>query len=145
MSLFWRPIPVEGRLILVRDILEGVKVAPPPGSARLQIFPLAISSDPKADHVLLDDLIEQQLFEIKEIGTGGRVPEVVVVNTADSDALILDGTELHGARKDRMVNITVIIAKHSHGTIPVSRVAAGRCGPQGPVSSRRRGARWPPG
>ena len=47
-----------------------------------------------------------ELAEITEVSEGGSVPQLTVLNNADTDALILDGTELEGAKQDRMVNIT---------------------------------------
>ncbi len=49
-----------------------------------------------------------------------------MLNHADIDALILDGTELRGAKQNRMVNITIIVGKHSEAPIPVSCVEQGR-------------------
>jgi ARG/rhodanese/phosphatase superfamily protein len=65
-------------------------------------------------------------FTRRTLNDGGSVPTIKVFNHADIDALILDGTELRGAKQNRMVNVTVIIGKHSETPIPVSCVEQGR-------------------
>ena len=48
------------------------------------------------------------------------------MNRSDFDALIIDGIELHGAKQNRMVNLTIIAGKQSETEIPVACVEAGR-------------------
>lgn len=110
----------------IADLIGSIRVGEPFVAEGLGVFPLEIPGDMEARYVLFDDLLDRRLAEVTEVSEGGSVPNLVVANNADTDALILDGTELHGAKQDRMVNITLIIAKHSRETIPVSCVESGR-------------------
>jgi len=54
------------------------------------------------------------------------VPSLSVVNDADRPVLLLDGEELVGARQNRILNTTVLVAAHAALRIPVSCVEQGR-------------------
>jgi len=108
------------------EILASIQVREPLRRKGLDVFPLDMPGDMTADYVMLDELLDGNLAEITEVSAAGQVPELVVSNNADADALIVDGTELHGAKQDRMVNITLIIAGHTRETIPVTCVESGR-------------------
>jgi hypothetical protein len=49
-----------------------------------------------------------------------------VANGADRPLLLLDGEELIGAKQNRILNTTVLVAAHTEVTIPVSCVEQGR-------------------
>lgn len=108
------------------EILEKVTIGEPVQWANLQVFPLTQPNGHAPGYALLDDLLEQHKVEITELADGASVPTINVLNHTDLDALILDGTELHGAKQNRMVNITIIVGKHSEAPIPVSCVERGR-------------------
>jgi len=54
------------------------------------------------------------------------VPNLIVTNNADSLVLFLEGEELRGAKQNRVLNTSVLIAARSKTTIPVSCVERGR-------------------
>jgi hypothetical protein len=110
------------------DILHSVTIGEPLQWKNLQVFPLVQPNGHVPTYALIDDLLERNQAEITEVSDGGSVPTIKVLNHADLDALILDGTELRGAKQNRMVNVTVIIGKHSETPIPVSCVERGRWG-----------------
>ena len=56
----------------------------------------------------------------------GSVPELVVENPLDEHVLLYDGEELIGAKQNRILNLTVLVAAGSRTPIPVSCVEAGR-------------------
>ena len=84
----------------------------------------------------------------------GSVPALRVVNTADRPLLLLDGEELLGAKQNRILNTSVLIAARSETRIPVSCVEQGRWGYRGRTFSpgdaslfasvRRKKATWVP-
>ena len=54
-----------------------------------------------------------------------------MANGADQPLLLLDGEELIGAKQNRILNTTVLVAAHTEVTIPVSCVEQGRWGYRG--------------
>jgi hypothetical protein len=93
---------------------RGIVVAP--------LFPLR---DPVASYVTLAEAIESGL-EIAETGPDGTVPELTVTNPLDEAVLLYDGEELVGAKQNRILDVSVLVAAHSKLTIPVSCVEQGR-------------------
>ncbi len=63
---------------------------------------------------------------ITEVNEGGSVPELKVANRSDQKVLLLDGEELVGAKQNRVLNVTILIAPQSETVIPVSCVEQGR-------------------
>lgn len=68
---------------------------------------------------------------ITEVDEAGAVPQLKVVNLTDQALLLLDGEELVGAKQNRVLNTTVLVAAKSELTIPVSCVEQGRWGYHG--------------
>src|SRR6185295_3448965 len=61
-----------------------------------------------------------------EISEGGSVPELRFENKGDTSVLLVDGDELHGARQNRILNLTMLVPAHTRLPIPVSCVEQGR-------------------
>lgn len=110
----------------IGDFFGAIRLGEPVDSGALQVFPLILPDDEASTYALLDELLEQGLAEITEVNAGGSVPDLAVDNRSDQDALLLDGMELHGAKQNRMVNLTLILPRKSRTTIPVSCVEQGR-------------------
>ena len=53
-------------------------------------------------------------------------PNLLVTNQGDSRVLFLEGEELRGAKQNRVLNTSVLVAAHSKTPIPVSCVEQGR-------------------
>ncbi len=68
---------------------------------------------------------------ITEVSEAGSVPNLTVTNLADRPLLLLDGEQLLGAKQNRILNTTVLIAANATVTIPVSCVEQGRWGYRG--------------
>jgi hypothetical protein len=64
--------------------------------------------------------------EISEVGEAGSVPELTLTSTADVPVLLLDGEELVGAKQNRVLNTSVLVAAGATLTLPVSCVERGR-------------------
>jgi hypothetical protein len=107
--------------------LHHLGVETPTSFENLTIFPLiGGGSTSERDYLLLDEAIELKQLVVEEISEGGSVPELKVTNSSRLPVLILDGEELVGAKQNRILNLTVLVAAHSTTTIPVSCVEAGR-------------------
>ncbi len=110
----------------LHDVFDQVTVEKAVQWKNIQVFPLIQSNGHDPSYALIDDLLDSGQAEITEINDGGSVPTIAVRNHAGIDALILDGTELRGAKQNRMVNVTVIVGKGTDTPIPVSCVEQGR-------------------
>ena len=74
----------------------------------------------------LEDALAAGTIAVTEVSRQGQVPELRVKNSGDTPVLILDGEELVGAKQNRIVNITMLVAPQSEIVIPVSCIEAGR-------------------
>ena len=88
-------------------------------------MPLFPRRDPVAAYTTLDAALRHGLA-ITETSAAGSVPELVVANPLDEWVLLYDGEELVGAKQNRILNLTVLVAAGSVTPIPVSCVEAGR-------------------
>jgi len=77
-------------------------------------------------YVVLDDALHSGVVEITEVSEQGSVPNLKLVNRGAARVLIVDGEELLGAKQNRIVNLSILVAANSELTIPVSCVEAGR-------------------
>ena len=110
----------------LHDVFGQVTVEKPLQWKNVQVFALLQPNGHDPSYALIDDLLEGGRVEIKEFDEHGSVSTISLRNHADLDALILDGTELRGAKQNRMVNLTVIVGKGTDTPIPVSCVEQGR-------------------
>lgn len=106
--------------------LDSVTFGPPATFQNLTLVPLVARADRDPGYVTLDEALAGGWAEITETSEGGSVPELKVVNRGDAPVLLLDGEELVGAKQDRVVNLTILVAAHKTIVIPVSCVEAGR-------------------
>jgi len=120
---------------LLAHALSSIAIGPTVTFESLHMVPLlrvdnggsALDPDPvRCDYAVLDDAIASRDVEITEVSEQGSVPELRVVNRGSRPTLIVDGEELVGARQNRIVNLTILVAARSELTIPVSCVEAGR-------------------
>jgi len=91
----------------------------------ITVIPLYPRRDPEAAYATLADGLRRGV-RITETGPDGSVPELVVSNPLDERVLLYDGEELIGAKQNRILNLTVLLAPQSRTPIPVSCVEAGR-------------------
>ncbi len=77
---------------------------------------------------LSDEAINKGVVTVEEVSEAGSVPDLAVENSGDLRVLFLEGEELVGAKQNRILNTSVLIAAHTKSKIPVSCVEAGRWG-----------------
>ncbi len=111
---------------LISDYLSHITMGAEQRYKNMVIFPLLSERGSAVDYLLLDEALNTNFVMITEVGEGGSVPELKVENRSDKKLLILDGEELVGAKQNRIVNVTLLIAAHASLTIPVSCVEQGR-------------------
>jgi hypothetical protein len=110
----------------ISDYLSHITMGAEQRYRNMVVFPLLSDQESAVDYLLLDAALNANLVLITEVGEGGSVPELRVENRSDKKLLILDGEELVGAKQNRIVNVTLLIAAHASLTIPVSCVEQGR-------------------
>jgi hypothetical protein len=111
---------------LVSDYVNHLTMGTKQSYRNMAVFPLVCNREGSAEYLLLDEALEANLIAITEIDESGTVPELRVENRSEKNLLILDGEELVGAKQNRIVNVTILIAAHATLTIPVSCVEQGR-------------------
>ncbi len=94
----------------------------------LTMFALLRAADASVplDYSVLDDALAAGVVEITEVSEQGSVPQLKFVNRGPKPVLLVDGEELLGAKQNRIVNLTILVAANTELTIPVSCVEAGR-------------------
>jgi hypothetical protein len=97
----------------------------PTRRSAVTLWPLFPLRDPVCDYGSLDEALAAGL-EIGEVDMAGDVGELLVRNPLDRGVLLYDGEELVGAKQNRILNVSVLLAPLSRTRIPVSCVERGR-------------------
>ncbi|MDB5349956.1 MAG: hypothetical protein JWN86_1203 [Planctomycetota bacterium] len=106
--------------------LPEVRVGDPIRHEALTVFPLFSPPDEANDYLLSDEALAAGSITVEEVSEGGSVPILLVINSGDSRVLFLEGEELKGAKQNRVLNTSVLVAARSRTPIPVSCVEQGR-------------------
>jgi len=111
------------------DGVSEIRVGEPVRVDQLSVFPL-YGEEPEdgPSYVLADEAMAAGVLSVEEINEGGAVPILKAINSGKLPALFLEGEALHGAKQDRMVNTSLLVAAGSSSRIPVSCVEMGRWG-----------------
>ena len=105
-----------------------VRVGQPITHDQLTVFPLFSDQTRPVDYVLAADAIEAKQIVVEEVSEAGSVPNLSVTNESDHRVLFLEGEQLVGAKQNRILNTSLLVAAKSKTTIPVSCVEQGRWG-----------------
>ena len=97
--------------------LPDVRVGDPIHHQALAVFPLFSAPDGAVDYLLADEAIQAGSVTVQEVNEGGSVPNLLVTNQGDSRVLFLEGEELRGAKQNRVLNTSVLIAAHHPGQL----------------------------
>ena len=108
------------------SFLETAKLARKQVHRNLSIFPLLAPNGLEPDYLTLEQALDNNLIRITELDTEGSVPELKLDNLGTKSVLIIEGEELVGAKQDRIVNSSFLVAGKTEVVIPVSCVEQGR-------------------
>ena len=111
---------------LIKQYIDGINIGSGQSYKNLAVFPLVSDYALDLDYLTLDEALDKDAIDIVELDQEGSVPELKVVNKSEIMILILDGEELVGAKQNRIVNTTILIAGKDTVVIPVSCVEQGR-------------------
>ena len=107
-------------------LLQGVVTGEARSHRKLSMLPLMGADRPGPAYVLLNDAMAEGLASVREVSEGGSVPHLLLENRADKPLLAVDGQELVGARQNRVLNLSLLLAANSATVVPVSCVEQGR-------------------
>jgi hypothetical protein len=108
------------------NVLSDLSVDEPIAWRKVSIIPLRFQRMSNLEYLTLDDSASEMLAIVEEISASGSIPKLQVRNRTKSRVLIAEGTTLIGAKQNRVVNLSVLIAPESVTLIPVSCVERGR-------------------
>jgi ARG and Rhodanese-Phosphatase-superfamily-associated Protein domain len=106
--------------------LQTLEVGEAVEAGGLQVFALRWNTGEGPNYLTLDEGLALGQLEVTEVSEGGSVPTLTVHNRADSLAFLMAGEQLVGAKQNRVLNVSILVAPRSALPIPVSCVEAGR-------------------
>jgi hypothetical protein len=109
-----------------RELLSTLTIGEPSHHHNLTFFPLLWSETHEPSYTLLSTAIEAGEAVVEEVNESGSVPNLAVKNKCKRPLLIPEGEILMGAKQNRVINVTVLVAAGVKFLLPVSCVEAGR-------------------
>ncbi|MBD3190407.1 MAG: hypothetical protein GF308_07170 [Candidatus Heimdallarchaeota archaeon] len=124
--------------ISIDTILNSIELGEIQSFKNMTVVPLLSSIQaetiPKRDYITFEEAIKEKLIEIHELGAGGAVPTLRIINKGERPILIAEGEIVKGGQQDREINISIIIpgikkdGKQVEIDVPVSCVEQSRWG-----------------
>ncbi len=109
-----------------RELLGTLTIGEPSHHHNLTFFPLLWPQPHEPTYTLLSTAIEEGLAVVEEVNESGSVPNLAVKNKCKRPLLIPEGEILMGAKQNRVINVTVLVAAGVKFVLPVSCVESGR-------------------
>lgn len=106
--------------------LAQVRLGEPQSHGSLTMFPVLNGGGAEPRYLTLREALARGAVAIEEVSEAGSVPRLAVRNDGEFPVLLLDGEELVGAKQNRVVNVSILVAAKTTLAIPVSCVEQGR-------------------
>lgn len=106
--------------------LPAIRVGDPRRHEALSVFPLFAAHAGAVEYRLSDVALADGSLLVEEVDESGSVPDLLVENKGNMRVLFLEGEELIGAKQNRVLNTSLLVAAHTKIKIPVSCVEQGR-------------------
>src|SRR5690348_16225690 len=111
---------------LLNEYLASLELGEPKRYENIVVVPVFTRTNGTPNYLTLTEALQQQLAIITEVSPGGQVPNIKIANVSDQLILLIDGEELIGARQNRVLNTSILLAGKSETIIPVSCTEARR-------------------
>jgi hypothetical protein len=118
------------------ETIADLDIGNPKTVLNLTMIPLSGNPAASLDYILVDKALVEKTVVVEEVSEGGTVPEIRVTNFSEKTVLVVDGTELVGAKQNRIVNASFLLPPKSVTKVPVSCVEQGRWGYRGRTFGR---------
>ena len=106
--------------------VPSVRVGAPVTHGKLTVFPLYLDAPSAPNYRLSEEALADGSAVVEEVTEGGSVPNLAVDNRGETLVLFVEGQELRGAKQNRVLNSSVLIAAKTKTVLPVSCVEQGR-------------------
>ena len=117
----------NGAAELLGQSFDELRIGPLQGFLNLAVAPLISGKKSGPDYLTLREALRDDLVDVVEVSEGGSVPDLRVVNKSPAhNVLLIDGEELLGAKQNRVLNTTVLVAANTQVLVPVSCTEQGR-------------------
>jgi hypothetical protein len=119
-------IPATGLHPAINALLASLRTGDPKIHNGLGLWPVFADCRPEPAYLTLVEALSLDGFKITEVSEGGSVPSLRVINETPQHVLLFDGEELKGAKQNRILNTTILIAAGTSLDVPVSCTEQGR-------------------
>ena len=110
----------------ISGFLASIRLGEPRVHKGMGLWPVFADCRPEPAYVTLVEALALDGFKVTEISEGGSVPNLRVINESPHHVLLFDGEELKGAKQNRILNTTILIAAGTAIDVPVSCTEQGR-------------------
>lgn len=93
---------------------------------RLSVVQLLTAQQNSVEYISGPAAIKEDLIQVREISESGSVNNLFVFNLSNKYVFFMDGDILMGAKQNRVLNTSVLLAPNSKTTLPVSCIEQGR-------------------
>src|SRR5258708_19831803 len=114
------------RNTILRKYLSLVELCEPQQFKTIVVVSIFIGTNDTSNYLTLTEALQQRLATITEVSVAGHVPNVKINNGSELCLLLVDGEELIGAKQNRTLNTSILLAGKSETVVPVSCTEAGR-------------------
>ena len=111
---------------ILSEYLSRIELCEPQQFKNMVVVPIFIGTNDTSNYLTLTEALEQRLATITEVSAAGQVPNVKINNGSELCLLLVDGEELIGAKQNRTLNTSILLAGKSETIVPVSCTEAGR-------------------
>jgi hypothetical protein len=110
----------------LNDHLAGLQVLDPRSANGLYVYGVRWNVADGPGYLTLDEALESNALKVREISEAGQVPTLQVHNEGGTRVFLMAGEELVGAKQNRVLDVSVMVAEEADLGIPVSCVERGR-------------------